>query len=467
MISIDNYLYDAERLIFYNQNLDELSVKRVLEQINPIMDNKQLSEKLESYDAHTVSLRPGVIERIGIFITKNCNLRCSYCGDSATSGNNEALSLSEVLAYVSDAMKRWTMKKFISKNNHKPLSIYFTGGGEPTYDWKLFVDIVHSIEKKSSENNVPIEFGITTNGVLEDYQRMFISEHFKTIMVSYDGLPEIQNKNRKSVRYPRTSDVVENTIEYFIKNKKKITIRSTLWHDDIIHLKSMADYIFQRFTEYEFYSWSILPVMPTGRALSRIENEGDNLKTHDFLQAFIDLSEYVKVYYPLGDMDTPIFKSNICSYFCGSLSFLCNSTCLLPDKTITTCIEPCVKRTIIGKVTDFGVEYNDTCYDYLLEIYQKKFHECVDCIAYTFCKGGCPVKHINNYSSKTELGNWECEMVIKYWEYIYHKVLSGETCFGWYVVPVEIDGIKTGNVLKLEKNNSEVKYDFKWNENQC
>lgn len=109
-------------------------------------------------------------------------------------------------------------------------------------------------------------------------------------------------------------------------------------------------------------------------------------------------------------------------------------------------------KTTIGRIEQNKVEYFDKCSDPLLKIYQQKFNECRDCIAYRFCKGGCPAKHLMNRYSKTEMDDWECSMIQKYWTYIFHHILSGKRCFGWHVVPVEVDEIKNYGVLKLDRS---------------
>jgi len=120
----------------------------------------------------------------------------------------------------------------------------------------------------------------------------------------------------------------------------------------------------------------------------------------------------------------------------------------LPDRTIITCIQYRDIKTIIGKIEDKQVIYLENIYDPLLEVYQQRFSNCRPCIAYRFCKGGCPARFL---STSVLMGNWECIMIRKYWTYIFENIVAGKECLGWHVVPIQIDGLEDIEVLSLAK----------------
>src|SRR5699024_1788038 len=106
----------------------------------------------------------------------------------------------------------------------------------------------------------------------------FLVEHFSTIMVSYDGMPSIQNKNRTTVHKIGTSAVVERSIERFSESEVDLTIRTTIWQDDFQHMTEMADYILGKFNGN--FEWSIRPIIPVGRALKKVNAEQSKLKEY-------------------------------------------------------------------------------------------------------------------------------------------------------------------------------------------
>lgn len=450
MHNLGEYIYDPDRLIFYKSNLGSEVVEKICNHIERNNDYEELKEKLENYDANAVKLRPGALSRAGICLTDNCNFRCDYCSETSSEMNKGSLELEDVLTFINDVMKRWTINKFITEKE-EPLSIYFTGGGEPTYNWNLFEKVIPTVKNKCEENSIPLSLSLTTNGMLNDAQREFIAEHFNTIMISYDGLPEIQNKNRRSKSHSQTAEAVEKTIAFFSSNKPSLTIRTTIWQDDFCHMKDMADYIFDKFGDS--FEWSVLPVIPTGRALKKIHKEQKKLRESNFLIFYLEAMEYIKFKHGSLSISTPIFPNSIAPIYCGGISIFCSCPWLLPNKTIVTCIESCDQKTIIGRIKENKVEYFEKCSDPFLRVYQQKFNECRDCIAYRFCKGGCPARDLMNKNLKTEMDDWECSMIQKYWTYIFTNILSGKSCFGWHVIPVEIEEIKEYSVLKLDRNN--------------
>ncbi|MCL2117794.1 MAG: 4Fe-4S cluster-binding domain-containing protein [Planctomycetaceae bacterium] len=445
MHTVGKYIYDPNRLIFYQNGYDTQTVEKI---IKPNDHYESLFEKLSAYNADEIQIKPGALHRAGICLTNNCNFRCNYCVDSSVDGNEELLTIEDIIVFVSDVMKRWTINKLLGRAE-EPLRLNFTGGGEPTYNWNLFTNAVLQIRQKCLDNNISFHLGITTNGLLDDLQRVFIAKKCDSVMVSYDGIPEIQERNRLCVHDSRTSESVEETIRFFSKVPINLTVRTTIWQSDFCRLKEIADYVFGNFgTSVE---WSILPVIPTGRAMNRVRKEHEKFSKSDFLTSYLNFVEYARDKYGSVSISTPVFQGTLNTFYCGAISVYSGCPWLMPDRTIITCIESCDVKTTIGKIEGNEVVYFEKCADPLFKVYQQKFDECRSCIAYRFCKGGCPVRHLANRNARTTMDDWECTMIQKYWTYIFENILEGKECLGWCVKPVEIDGLEGIEVLKLTK----------------
>jgi radical SAM protein with 4Fe4S-binding SPASM domain len=445
---LGEYIYDPDRLVFYKKDLDAEAIAEIHAYVKVDDDYDSVRKMLNAYDASEIRIRPGALKKAGICLTNNCNFRCGYCSASSLEGNIEPIRLEDVFAFVSDVMKRWTVNKLVG-NGDEPLSLDFTGGEEPTYDWSLFRDAVTGIRQKARNNGIPLTLGITTNGLLDGVKTEFVTGQFESVMVSYDGMPAIQNKNRCCARLIHTSDAVEQTIRSLSKKTLHLTIRTTIWQDDFRHMKAMADHIFGNFGDS--VEWSILPVVPAGRALRRAQKTRGRFEQCEFLRQYLETVDHARQKYGPVAISTPIFRGDITTVFCGAISAFCSCPWLLPDKTIITCIESCAHKTVIGRVDDGRVEYFDKCQDPLFKMYQEKFDECRSCIAYRFCKGGCPVRHLTNRDARTAMGDWECSMIRSYWEHVFAGVLEGERRLGWCAVPVKIGGVERLGVLKLTR----------------
>lgn len=432
MILIGNYKFFPERMIFVPCSCNEDQVRRIFH-FYPLLDDETKNrDSICCIDVDNVPVRPELLTHIGFSLSKNCNLRCQYCSSCSTEGGADSVPVRDVLALVADVMKRWSIARLLGKEKSSRLEIYFTGGGEPTYDWDLFTNLVLAIEDKASDNQVPIQLGITTNGVLSEERADFLAGHFHRIMVSYDGLPEIQNRNRKSPHVTDTSVCVERFIKRLCENYAPLTIRTTVWIEDFARMRDMSDFLFGCFGCN--FTWSILPVSPMGRAMHMYSsiNRMANDNKYDFLSAYLDVVQYSSTKWPRSKIETQFFSASPSHVYCGSLAHIAQCAWLTSNGDIVTCIEADAFPTVIGHVNDGRVFYNATCIDPLLKKTQQMFDSCKECFAYPFCKGGCPAKAISRERAHMDVGTpWECEMTVKFWKRLLNEVLMGKEFFGW------------------------------------
>lgn len=432
MIQVDHYKFFPERMIFIPDSCDEERLNRIF-QFYRILDDEANNRKIvDLHNADNVPVRPELLTHIGFSLSKNCNLRCQYCSACSTEGYSGSVPVQDVLALVSDIMKKWSIARLLGREKSSRLEIYFTGGGEPTYDWDSFTNLVLAIEDKASNNQVPIQLGITTNGVLSEEKADFLAGHFHRIMVSYDGLPEIQNRNRRSPHVTDTSACVERFVKRLCDDHAPLTIRTTVWLEDFARMRDMSDFLFGCFGCN--FTWSILPVSPMGRAMRMYSsiNRMTNDNKHDFLSVYLDVVQYSSAKWPHSKIETQFFSASPSHIYCGSLAHTAQCAWLTSNGDIVTCIEADAFPTVIGHVNDGRVSYKATCIDPLLKKTQQMFDSCKECFAYPFCKGGCPAKAISRERAHMDEGTpWECEMTVKFWKRLLNEVLMGKEFFGW------------------------------------
>lgn len=443
---INGYAFDSNRLLIYNKNISPATI----DMINASYDSVHLTRKPEDMqlDPDNMNMNKIAIDRAGICFTYNCNLRCRYCGYSSDECNSHRLQLDDIKLFMRDLLTKRTIKKLLTKEN-KPLTIDFTGGGEPTYDWELFEKSIQHIKNTCEENRIPVSLHLTTNGMLSDYQREFISNNFNHVMISYDGIPEAQNKNRISPYEKDTSSIVENTIRQLSKNRIPLTIRSTVWQADFERLPEMYHHVFSLVQTEAPVIWSIYPVLFEGRAVTRIKKQEETTYSQ-FLLEYIKLTKYIistEGEERLKSIDVPLFNNNICDIFCGA--HRTNQPWLLPDRSIVTCIESKDDKATIGKISDGKVQYFENYQDRLLKITQQKYVECQDCIAYHTCKGGCPIWHLRVDGDIQE--PLECCLQKEYWKYVLNSLVVGEYSLGWKLEKLALPEAQNEDVYKLVK----------------
>ena len=433
-------------MLFYPEGLNKEKIKL----INDVYQNTdpvdQIKKHLSGVDFENLSATSRYPTTGGICLTYNCQLRCNYCSFCSNESCDSELTIEDVDAFVSYLLRN-ILIVILTVGKQNTLKIFFSGGGEPTYDWSFFVKVVQLIADKCKRNNIMYELNLTTNGILNDSQIDFIAEHFKSVMISFDGLPELQCQNRISHDKNISSLTTEKTIIKFQEKDIEIILRTTVWAKDFCKLKDICKYIFSKFTG--IYQWSILPTIETGRAIhNRKFNNYE--EANNFLSYYLDMVEYAKKSGVLNRVDTPFFPNNETTMYCGSLNI--DSPWLLPDRNIVSCLEAKDFKSEIGKISKKEVVVYEKYQDITAKKSYDLLDECNTCIAFRFCRGGCPLKFLRAENGSYDMLEWECEMIREYWKYIFERVLQGETVFGWYLNKVQIDNLEC-SVFELKRSN--------------
>lgn len=444
MHKIGEFIFDSNRLIAYKGKIDEDTLKEIDSVFGySDADNEAILE-LQQYNANKMQMERIATDSIGICLTYNCNLRCNYCGYASTNNDKNELQFKDIESFIKDAIVKKSIRKLITKKD-EPLQVYFTGGGEPTYNWELFTKVVSFIKNTCSRNKIPLWLRMTTNGILSDEKIEFIVENFNELMVSYDGLPEIQNINRKGPGIKDPNKIVEHTIKRVTDNKIPLTIRSTIWQGDYKKIKDMYHHVFSLVPPNSIVTWSIYPTLYEGRAIKGI-NQNDYMK--DFLTYYLELVQHIistEGEKNLNKIDVPLFNNDICGIFCGAYRKI--HPWLLPNSSIVTCIESKDNDVKIGGINNGIIRYYDEYHDKFLQIAQEKYIACHECIAYRFCKGGCPVWHLRVGENNSEA--FECGLQKEYWKYIVNAALNDEFSFGWHFEKTAFLDDLSSPILKL------------------
>lgn len=444
MHQVNGFLFDPVRLLLFRDTVSEDDIFDVMQ----LYDRRISAPPLDlQFKPNEMSMSAFALNSAGICLSFNCNLRCQYCGYSSEENNTGILQLEDIQVFVRDIIRRRAVKKLITKRDD-PLEIELTGGGEPTYSWVLFSDSIRFIKKVCEENRIPLQLRLTTNGMLSREQVDFVSANIDHVMVSYDGLPDIQNRNRFSPYEKASCEKVEQTIRRLAEYGTSITIRSTIWQDDFGKMNDMYSHISSLVAPRGDVVWSIYPVLFEGRAVKRIQNQ----KTIAYKRFFAECLKLMKNRFRRknGDglrVDFSLFNTGVYPFFCGAHRAL--KPWLLPDKSIVTCIESKDNKAYIGIIKGGSVQYFKHYSDPLLDVSQKKYYECQNCIAYGTCKGGCPIWHLRVDDKIQE--PLECSLQKEYWNYVIYALTVGEYSMGWKLEKMDLPVANGFDCFKVTK----------------
>ena len=125
---------------------------------------------------------------VTLCLTHNCNLSCPYC---FVKQKPERMSLETAKKAIEWTRNNYALKHICQEDNQE-MKIYFFGG-EPLLEFNTIIAPI--LEKYG--NTPHMHFGITTNGTLltEEMLQLF-AKYNVSLMLSFDGVEEIQNAQR-------------------------------------------------------------------------------------------------------------------------------------------------------------------------------------------------------------------------------------------------------------------------------
>lgn len=396
-------------------------------------------EFINNYEGDIVDANNIYPTRAGICLTEACQLKCNYCSFSSEK-SKASVELADAKKFVDFIIRNALMHRMIGDYDNSKIDLIITGGGEPTYRYNLLKEIVIYINEKCSHNNLEKNLSITTNGIISEEQCTFLYKNFDFILLSFDGLPEIQNNNRFSETINDSFALLDKAIMFFNEKKANYGIRTTIWPENYDRLNEMAEFIINRYPNV--VHWDVEPIIPRGRALMK---KNKKFVSDEFADYYIECKTYL----------TKIGKQNVlsCSKFnsivCGTLYG--HHPWLLPNHKIVTCQDARENAVVIGEITNGHLELCE---------FEDKFakdarlivEKCRSCFAYGLCLSGCPLKMIDKDSK--DVAELECQMIRKFWRRLIKECHRRGRFLNYSAVL--LDENKTNNkyrVYRMEKDN--------------
>jgi radical SAM protein with 4Fe4S-binding SPASM domain len=374
----------------------------------------------------------------GICLTESCQLRCNYCSFSSGE-SNITTTFEEIKAFVNFLIKNLIFKRMIYHEEY-PLRIVITGGGEPTYKWDEFVYAIEYIKEKCSKNNIHYYINATTNGILKEKQIKYLIDNINFIMVSFDGIPTIQNKNRKTANGSGTADIVECTLKMLDDENANFSIRTTIWPEDYCHINEMADFVLSNYKNVK--GWDIEPIIPRGRAIRHNSFESESRFVDlNFSHYYIEAKKHILTHNYHDVLSCSKFNNVTCGTIYGFHPWL------IPNGKVVTCQDAKEKAIQIGRI-DNGKYIPNDFHDNYAKICKESSKKCSTCFAYGFCLSGCPLKYLNSESRET--AEIECNMIRAYWKNVLVNLVKNNEYLGFKLEEIETIG-KT-KIFKMEES---------------
>ena len=184
-----------------------------------------------------------------LILTENCNLNCSYCYENRTRQNNKTMNIDVAKAAI-DFMIQEGLR------SDKKFSVtYF--GGEPLLNLAVMNESFDYAMRRSKEENIAFSCKLVTNSTIynKEYEAFLQKWHDQlgrvNIQLSIDGMPEIQNLNRRLHDGNESSDLVEKSVAQYLNffKQNNIPVNDSL----ITHSCVSVDNVQFMYDNYEYF----------------------------------------------------------------------------------------------------------------------------------------------------------------------------------------------------------------------
>lgn len=173
-----------------------------------------------------------------IWVTRKCNLKCTYCYEGLLKPEVE-LERSTALEIIK------FIEKYAKERKESSISINFHGG-EPLIAFDTIQYIVNKINQHFK--TIKVNYGLTTNGTLLNDE---IIESLSEIMpyglsISIDGNKQIHDINRKFSNKHGSYEVIEKYLDKIVSRIPECRARATYNHSTISHLSESVIHLINK-----------------------------------------------------------------------------------------------------------------------------------------------------------------------------------------------------------------------------
>lgn len=339
---------------------------------------------------------------VTLFPTDGCNLRCRYC-------------------YADAGQKRHMLDPVVGKaaidrvaENAQALGksdflVAFHGNGEPMTAFNLVKELCNYTLERASVLDIEAKFSMATNGVMSDRQLDYLISTFSGVNVSFDGLPEIQDKQRPMADGTGSFKAVNKTLQALDRSGMHYGIRATLTAQSVSQFSQIVSYITAHYPHCSMLN--IEPAWECGRCFQTGEKVPD---AQDFIKQFIsaqNIADAAGLEMAFSSVRTHLVHDA----FCGVNN---DGFTVTAEGLVTSCFEvatqedPRASTFIYGQYDphEKGFVFDEETREALHALSVHNMPYCQNCFCKFHCCGDCPAKVLANDRPQTHKGSDRCQI---------------------------------------------------------
>lgn len=396
LIKYQGDLYRAVEA-FSNEYPEEELMEAAYELLGLWEDGAVFTEKEEGLSSLLSTL---TIKALCLNVAHLCNMKCTYCFAGQGEFNTKK-------GLMSVEVGKKSIDFLIAKSEgHRQLEVDFFGG-EPLLNIEVVKQIVDYAKTRGKETGRQFNFTLTTNAVLLTDEIMdFINDNDIGIILSLDGRPEINDRNRLLNNGAGSYDIIlPNITKAIASNPVSYYVRGTFTRDN--HNFSLD---VQHMAEQGIESLSMEPAVGEDNEFSIRREDlpwvlAEYEKLTELLLSYVKKEKKIDFFHFNLDLQKgPCLAKRISGCGAGTEYLV-----LTPEGDIYPC------HRFVGEKQFFMGNLDDEKISAEIQELFKTNHlenkaECVKCWARYFCGGGC---HANNYYRNQDIvkpDEISCEM---------------------------------------------------------
>ncbi|MCL1889239.1 MAG: radical SAM protein [Desulfovibrionaceae bacterium] len=316
-----------------------------------------------------------------LFLTNRCNLRCSYCYASSGDFAPKMMSWEIARAAVDRVLDE------VAGRGENEMTLGFHGGGEPTMNWKILTRTVDYAREQAGKKKIRLRLSGAFNGCWPPRVREYMLANFTDISLSFDGLPEVQNRQRPAAGGKASFGRVAKTLAALDQSGVSYGIRMTVTRDGLDRLAESVDFICGRFRPAKIQAE---PVFLEGRARADQTVADAGLFVEQFIRAHrLAARRGIDFFYSGARPEALVQR------FCLAA---CRALVVTADGDVTVCFEtygrehPLSARFLVGgyRGGDYVIEQDKL--DAHFSRTADSIPYCRGCFCRWHCAGDCSIK---------------------------------------------------------------------------
>ena len=340
---------------------------------------------------------------LSILLTSNCNLGCAYC---ITGGRdfveNLEIDLESAKAgidhFFDTTTSRW---------------IRFYSIGEPTMAFEKMVSLTDYARSKAG-SALTIELQCNGTFAFSAAVRDWVLSNVDLVYISFDGLPEVHDKYRRTKDGHPTAESILNNIRYLNENNRFVAVRATITADLLNRQIEMIDFLSKLGIQYIF-SKNVLPSVD-----ARVHVREVSLM--DYAKTYVEAFKYA-------DSKRVFYGNCYMSGFDEKSLYYCRSGIpaphLTPDGFVSSCDRAFWGKTAMQDLLygQFDREKGITVIDEskvekIRSRNLENLRKCRECEIGPYCCGSCVGTAYQNTGNFLGIMDEYCEAII----YMYHEL---------------------------------------------